>query len=131
MSLRSLLQAGASTLMGLALLPAASSATLLYVASYSGTVTTLNLTIPSGSPSLRSVASSPGCGSDPSWLTLDKATSTLYCLNEGRSSPNGSLASFGTNLSGSLTLKSSVTTPDGPVSAVIYGKGGSGIALAE
>ncbi|KAB5532665.1 Lactonase, 7-bladed beta-propeller-domain-containing protein [Coniochaeta sp. 2T2.1] len=132
MSIRSLLQAGASTLVGLALLPTASSATLLYVASYSGTVTTLNLTATtSGSPSLQSVASSPGCGPNPSWLTLDKATSTLYCLNEGLNSPNGSLASLGTSTNGVLTLKSNVTTPLGPVSAVIYGKGRSGIALAE
>ncbi|KAB5523984.1 Lactonase, 7-bladed beta-propeller-domain-containing protein [Coniochaeta sp. 2T2.1] len=132
MSLRSLLQAGASTLVGLALLPTASSATLLYVASYSGTVTILNLTATtSGSPSLQSVAFSPGCGPNPSWLTLDKATSTLYCLNEGLSSPNGSLASFGTSTNGVLTLKSNVTTPLGPVSAVIYGNGRSGIAMAE
>jgi 6-phosphogluconolactonase (cycloisomerase 2 family) len=132
MSLRSLLQAGASILGGLALLPGACSATLLYVASYSGTVTTLNLTATtSGPPSLASVASLHGCGVSPSWLTLDKATSTLYCLDEGLSTPNGSLAALRTSPSGELTLLSSILTPNGPVSGVIYGSNGSGIALAE
>jgi len=132
MSPRSLLQAGARTLAGLALLPGASSATLLYVASYAGTVTTLNLTgTTPGHASLELVGSSTGCAPNPSWLTLDKATSTLYCLNEGLNTPNGSLAELGTSPSGELSLRSTVTTPSGPVSGVIYGSNGSGIALAE
>lgn len=132
LSLRSLLQTGASTLIGLALLPSASSATLLYVASYVGTVTTLNLSATtSGQRSLDFVAVSPGCGPNPSWLTLDKAKSTLYCLNEGLDSPNGSLASFRISAAGVLTPLSNITTPSGPVSGVIYGTNGAGIALAE
>lgn len=132
MSFRSLLRAGTSALAGLALLPSASSATMLYVASYAGTVTTLNLTTtPSGQPSLESVASSTGCAPNPSWLTLDKATSTLYCLNEGLDTRNGSLASLQTLPNGDLTLRSTTTTPSGPVSGVVYGSDGSGIALAE
>jgi 6-phosphogluconolactonase (cycloisomerase 2 family) len=132
MSLRSILQAAASTLAGLALLPSASSATMLYAASYAGTVTTLNLTTAtSAQPSLESVASSGGCGPNPSWLTLDKATSTLYCLNEGLTAPNGSLASLHTSPNGALTPLSNITTPLGPVSGAIYGSNASGIALAE
>jgi len=131
-SIRSVLRTGANTLVGLALLPTLSSATLLYVASYTGTVTTLNLTTTTcGQPSLEFVASSGACAPNPSWLTLDKSTSTLYCLNEGINFPNGSLASFQTSASGALTPLSNITTPWGPVNGVIYGKKGDGLVLAE
>ena len=117
-------------------LPHASSATLLYVSSYSGTITSLNLTdattTTGGAPaSLQSIASTTGCAPNPSWLTLDYPNSTLYCTDEGLSSPNGSLSAFKTSAAGTLVHLDTVTTILGPVSAVIYGDGGRGLALAE
>ena len=116
-------------------LPHASSATLLYVSSYSGTITTLNLTgatTTTGAPaSLQFIASTTDCAPNPSWLTLDYPNSTLYCTNEGINSRNGSLSAFKTNDDGTLVHLDTVTTIQGPVSAAIYGEGGRGLALAE
>lgn len=122
--------AGATTLG-----PYSASATLLYASSYSGTVTTLNLTLPTGAgganASLEAVSSSRGCAPNPSWLTLDAAAGVLYCTDEGLSTRNGTLSSFRTSKSGVLAQLDKVDTINGPVSAVIYGEGGRGLALAQ
>ncbi len=116
-------------------LPSVSSATLLYVTSYSGTLTTLNLTTSATSngthSTLEQVTVSNGCSGNTSWLTLDSANGILYCLDEGFDKPNGTLVSFKTSKNGTLTQLSKVPTIGGPVSAVIYGNNGSGLAVAE
>jgi hypothetical protein len=111
-----------------------SSATLLYVASYAGTVTTLNLTLPSGnfsSASLEAISTSTGCATSPSWLTLDFPRSVLFCMDEGLTTPLGSLTSFQTNVDGSLVQLDQLSVISGPVSGVIYGDGRDGLALAH
>lgn len=111
-----------------------SSAVLLYVASYSGTVTTLNLTLPIGDEIavLEAVSSTDGCAGSPSWLTLDYANSVLYCTDEGLTSgEEGSLSAFSTNEDGSLELLDKVSTVLGPVSAVVYGHDSRGLAVAH
>lgn len=111
-----------------------SSATLLYVSSYAGTVTTLNLTLPSGdtcAAALEAISTSTGCGSSPSWLTLDSSKSVVYCLDEGLSTPAGTLSSLQTNSDGSLVQIDQLSVISGPVSAVIYGDSGDGLALAQ
>lgn len=131
MALRSLLTAG-TLAFGL---PSATSASLLYVSSYAGTITTFNLSLSNldhaTEAHLQSIASSDGCAPNPSWLTLDYSNSTLYCLDEGLSSRNGSLSSYSTADDGTLVRLDKVTTILGPVSGVIYGTGGRGLALAE
>ncbi|KAH6659535.1 Lactonase, 7-bladed beta-propeller-domain-containing protein [Truncatella angustata] len=111
-----------------------SSATLLYVSSYAGTVTTLNLTLPSvdntTTAALEAISSSTGCASSPSWLTLDSTKSVLYCTDEGLTTPLGSLSSFQTNSDGNLVQLDQLSVISGPVSAIIYG-GGEGLALAQ
>ncbi|KAK6085605.1 extracellular aldonolactonase [Seiridium cupressi] len=110
-----------------------SSATLLYVSSYAGTVTTLDLTLPSGNTSaaLEAISTSTGCASSPSWLTLDSSKSVLYCADEGLTTPLGSLTSFQTNVDGSLVQLDQLSVISGPVSAVVYGDAGDGLALAQ
>jgi hypothetical protein len=111
-----------------------SSATLLYVSSYAGTVTTLNLILPSGNASspaaLQTVSISTGCASSPSWLTLDDAKSVLYCLNEGLTGLS-SVSSFKTSSNGSLVQLDQLDVISGPVAAVIYGGDRDGLALAQ
>ncbi|KAK6210479.1 hypothetical protein LQW54_006226 [Pestalotiopsis sp. IQ-011] len=124
---------GAAGLLSLPLVTP-SAATLLYVASYAGTVTTLNLTLSSGanySASLEAISTSTGCASSPSWLTLDTPNSVLYCTDEGLSTPLGSLSSFQTNDDGTLVQLDQISVISGPVSAVIYGEDGDGLALAH
>lgn len=103
----------------------------LYVSSYDGKVTTLNLTSTSGSDSpqpISTIATSKGCGANPSWLLLDHPSATLYCVDEGFDT-GGSLSSLRTNDDGSLTALNRVTTKVSPVSAVFFGT--KGLAMAH
>ena len=106
------------------------SASLLYVASYSGFVTTLNLTQgEDGASSLDAVAESDGCATAPSWLTLDKENAVMYCMDEGFGTwPNGSFVSFQTNDDGTLTVLDKEVTINGPVSSVPYGENSIAVA---
>lgn len=103
------------------------SATNLFVSSYSGVITTLSLTssnLTSKNNSLlyhlTPISNNTGCSPSPSWLTLDSSTQTLYCLDEGLTTPNGSLSSYTIGPSGSLTQLHRAATISGPVSGVIY-----------
>ncbi|KAK5047602.1 hypothetical protein LTR84_006699 [Exophiala bonariae] len=109
------------------------SATNLFVSSYSGEITSLALSESNGTVSLDTTFSNAGCGPNPSWLTVDPSRGLLFCLNEGLTSPNGSLSSFTINRNGSLTRVQNETTISGPVSGVIYGNsaGKQAIGLAH
>ena len=81
---------------------------------------------------LETAATTDGCGGSPSWLTLDYMNSVLYCLDEGiKDGKNGSLTSFTTNENGTLTPLAKMSTVLGPVSAVVYGENGYGLAVAH
>ncbi|OAA68870.1 3-carboxymuconate cyclase [Cordyceps fumosorosea ARSEF 2679] len=115
---------------------AAANPNILYVTSYAGTITTLNLTEttpPAGGkyPSVKAVATSDGCKASPSWLTLKQPCPMLYCIDEGLETPGGSLSSYRTNDDGTLTQIGKVTTAPGPVSGVFYGAKGHGFAMAH
>ncbi|KAF9632501.1 putative extracellular aldonolactonase protein [Lasiodiplodia theobromae] len=98
------------------------SATNLFVTSYGGTLTTVSLdSAEDGSYSLNTAYSSTGCGSSPSWLTLDSERGILYCLDEGLTSTNGTINSLLVGEDGGLTLVSSQQAISGPVSSVLYG----------
>ncbi|KAK4869246.1 hypothetical protein LT330_006246 [Penicillium expansum] len=99
---------------------AASVATKIYAASYSGTVTTLSPKSNNGSYGLSIVAQTKDCGISPSWLTLDATNNLILCLNEGIGAPNGSLTSFKVNSNGSLTTLDVLETVSGPVMSAIY-----------
>lgn len=110
------------------------SATNLFVASYAGDITTLSLTEVNGTYSLEKTHYNDGCSPNPSWLTLDPNHGTLYCLDEGLETTNGSLSSFTIQKNGQLDLVEKQKTISGPVSGVIYGNPASGkraIALAH
>ena len=109
------------------------SATSLYVSSYTGNIAALSLTVNNGSYSLRKTGSYPQCGPNPSWLTIDNSRGLLFCLNEGLTTPNGSLSSFTINDDGSLSHVQNTTTISGPVSGITYGSaaGRRAIALAH
>lgn len=101
----------------------------LYVSSYCGHVTTLDVRPLTHSqcdnkgPFRLNQVSSTYTGGNPSFLTIDKARSTLYCLDEGLTSTCGSLASFRMNQDGSLALLDKKATPGGPVSGALYHRG--------
>lgn len=105
---------------------------LVYVSSYSGVISTLNLTTTAGRINqLTPIKTSNGCAANPSWLTLDRPNAVMYCTDEGFAGPDGSLSSFRTNSDGSLTRLGRIATLGGPVSGVKYGEKGRGFALAH
>lgn len=67
---------------------------------------------------------------NPSWLTKDPNNNVVYCVDEGLSVPNGSLASYQTSPSGELTQIDRHSVISGPVSSVVYNKG-QGLAVAH
>lgn len=107
-------------------------ATNLFVSSYAGTVSTLSLSESGGKYNLTKTATTEACGPNPSWLTIDANRGLLFCLNEGLTSPNGSLSSFTINDDGTLDHVQNTTTISGPVSGAIYGsRNKRAIALAH
>lgn len=115
---------------------AAAARELLFVSSYAGTVTTLNGTALSGGaggnvPAMKAIRTTDGCKASPSWLELDRKDALLYCIDEGLSTPGGSLSSYRTNCDGSLTQLGKIPTISGPVSGTFYGENGKGFAMAH
>jgi 6-phosphogluconolactonase (cycloisomerase 2 family) len=129
--------AAAAAATGLPPLAGSTSATLLYVTSYAGTVTTLNLDLGPGKPKgpaagkLETVASTTACGANPSWLALDYSKSFVYCLDEAWGQDAGAVTSFYTNANGSLTPIAKANLIAGPVSIAEFGVGGHGLAIAS
>ncbi|KAI0431623.1 Lactonase, 7-bladed beta-propeller-domain-containing protein [Xylaria sp. FL1042] len=112
------------------LLAGSTSATLLYVTSYAGTVTTLDL-VDGATSKLETVASTTACGANPSWLTLDYPKSFVYCLDEAWGQPTGAITSFYTNANGSLVPLATAELIAGPVNIAEFGVGGHGLAIAS
>ena len=106
------------------------SSTLLHAASYSGLITTLNLTLPdsdsdSSSASLATVSETDACGGSPAWLEVDDGV--VYCSDEGLTTVTGSVAML--RGGGGLEGLGRLETAQGPVSSVRFGE--SGLAVAH
>lgn len=114
--------------------PAPAAATVLFASSYSGAITTLNFTLSGNNgtqSTLQNISTSNGCAPSPSWLTLDKPNAKLYCTDEGLTTDHGTVSSFTTGPDGKLEQLSKVDTISGPVSAVLFGEKGAGLAVAQ
>ncbi|KAH8678802.1 Lactonase, 7-bladed beta-propeller-domain-containing protein [Tricladium varicosporioides] len=108
----------------------ATGSTKLYVSSYAGTITSLDLSKTAGGYSLKSVAVNTGSAPSTTWIEKDPTKSIIYVLDEGFTSPNGSFAAYTTSASGALTQINRLMTLGGPVSSVLY-NGGKSIAVAH
>lgn len=109
----------------------AASATYLYVASYSGALTTLSFAEAECGNTLVEVASTQECATAPSWLTLDASKNVLYCADEGFGTwPNGNIVAFAPLADGSLEVISKELTFVGAVSFVLYGENDTGLGVA-
>ncbi|KAL7626556.1 hypothetical protein AAE478_003328 [Parahypoxylon ruwenzoriense] len=99
----------------------------IYVASYAGPVFRLAFTSnDDGSYSLQETKSTLDCGSNPSWLEIDQATGTLFCLNAAFYAPNASsVASFSTE---DFSVFDNITTDSFPVQSTFYAPNRLGIA---
>jgi len=108
------------------LLASPAAAEIIYATSYNDhAVTALNL----DKGSLTVLGRSYDCGSEPTWLTLDKSKDLLYCLNEGWGGA-ASITSFKTAKNGSLETLDVLPVLKSPVSATLFGKGDSNLAIA-
>ncbi|KAL9046125.1 MAG: hypothetical protein Q9214_000955 [Letrouitia sp. 1 TL-2023] len=102
-------------------LATALSATRLYVSSYTGIITTLDLTETHAGYNLERLTTTGGCSPNATWLHLDTKHHNLYCLDEGVVSTNGSLTSFKIDpKSGSLKQVQHGPIFAAPVHAAIY-----------
>lgn len=116
--------------LSLLLLGGQASATYLYVSSYTGVITTLELKGSGSKTTLEAVSSNDECGVSPSWLTLDPSDGVVYCTDEGFSGPPGTITSFATHEDGSLSVLDAQDTFVGGVSAVLYGENANGLGVA-
>lgn len=103
-----------------ATLAVVASSTKLYVSSYTGNVTTLDLAHRNGSYELATVDTTGGCGANASWLQIDPRHENLYCLDEGIISGNGSINSFKIDASDIPKPNNHALTYDAPVNSAIY-----------
>ncbi|KAG8529046.1 uncharacterized protein KY384_005680 [Bacidia gigantensis] len=103
-------------------LAATASATKLYVSSYTGNITTLDLAHGSnGTHKLSLIDSTPGCAANASWLRIDSKNRNLFCIDEGIVSANGSLNSFKIDAQGALKqVEKGLKTLIAPVNAAIF-----------
>lgn len=96
----------------------------LFAASYSGAVTTLQLTSSASSGNstynLEAIASSKACTPAPSWLTLDKTHDVLYCSGVTANS-TGILHSLSIEANGSLNELDEIPTAGGAAASATYG----------
>ena len=91
-------------LLSSAVLAVHGNAVNLFVADSGGNLTTLTLTESRNGHKLSVTSKTPDCQPNPSWLTLDRSSRVLYCLDRGGSaSTSGSLNSFSIGKNGALT----------------------------
>jgi len=111
--------------------PGSSSKAILWATHYDGTLSTLTFTVSGSAYSLVSSSKQTTCGTQPSWLTYDATTSTLYCLDEYYIS--GQLFSYAVGSSGIPSQTSKVTTVANGLHSTLYGgSNGKGyIAIAH
>jgi 6-phosphogluconolactonase (cycloisomerase 2 family) len=105
--------------------------TNLYVASYSGVVTSLSLHHNSnGTYSLQKLSSTNGSAPNPSWLTLDNTNQILYATDEGLNAAHGTVVSFKVDSHGQFKEVARVKTLVGCVNSGTYGDG-TALAVAH
>ncbi|PHH65894.1 hypothetical protein CDD81_1263 [Ophiocordyceps australis] len=109
-------------------------AKFVYVSSYSGKITTLALNglesmgnrtraqNNSTVAQLQRVDETEGCGTSPSFLTLDAQRRTVFCVNEDFAGGQGSLGVFETGCNGRLRAQSQVESGAGPVFSALFAK---------
>ncbi|KPM38646.1 hypothetical protein AK830_g7910 [Neonectria ditissima] len=107
-------------------------AVTLFAADSGGNVTTLSFTGSGNNYTLAVTAKTAECEVNPSWLSVDKASRVLYCLDRGgSSSTSGSLNSFSIEDSGALTRLDRVLAPLSGVAGNIVTTGNGARAIVS
>ena len=111
-----------STTTSLLALAASASARTLYVSSYTGAITTLNMTNPTNKTyQLAQVAVDNHSSPNASWLELDAKNNNLFSLDENIIGLNGSINSYKVDpATGLLKAVTRHATPAAPVNSALY-----------
>jgi 6-phosphogluconolactonase (cycloisomerase 2 family) len=96
------------------------TATRLYVASYGGSITSLNY-LGRNFNSTPVVSQNSDCGPSPSWLVWEDDRRVLHCLDEGIDRPSGSLVSYSVDMNGLLVKLGKTSVPPNPVHGSLLG----------
>lgn len=99
------------------------SATFLYVSSYLGTITTLELEKEDNGYSLEAIAVDFKAPQNTSFLVLNRRKSVVYSVEEGLDVKDGYLATYETTSWGALHQIDRHVTLNGPVHQVVYNHG--------
>jgi hypothetical protein len=95
----------------------------IFVSHYTGTITNLNFDLESNGTYSLSTNNSIKIGGQPSWMTWDASSRTIYASDEsGFGSASITAVSAATN--GGLSQLAKATAPLGAVANVLYGNGG-------
>lgn len=101
----------------------------IFVSHYSGTISTLNFNLEGDGTYSLSTNNSITIGGQPSWMTWDSASRTIYASDE-TTFTRGSLTAVSAAINGDLTQLAKASAPGGGVANVIYGNGGY-VAIAH
>ena len=114
------------------LIPFASvaAAAHLYVSSYIGTITTLDIAFRNHAYELSTLSVDHAAPANTSFLLLHPPKNVVYCVEEGFGLPNGYISTYKTSRSGKLTQIDRHATLGGPVHQVAY-NGGKALAVAH
>jgi len=103
----------------------------IFVSHYDGFVTALTLTSISGGAYSLSTNSTLTIGGQPSWITFDSSSRTLYVADETGYGTSASLTAVSAATNGGLSLLGKANAPLGAVANVLYGSGNGFIANAH
>lgn len=112
--------------------PALAQAFNLYATHYSGHLYTVQFE--PDKQVIRVKNKQDDCGTAPSWLTLDRDSKTLYCLDESGSAADGTrgnLTTYSVAVDGTLAKQVQIETLPGAVHGTVYGNNKKFIALAN
>lgn len=104
----------------LLLLLGCAQAANIFVSHYSGTISTLNFNSDSDGTYSLTTNSSVTVGGQPSWMTWDSATRTIYASDE-TTFGSGSLTAISASTNGGLEQLAKATASGGGVANVLYG----------
>lgn len=110
----------------------AASPAILYAASYSGGITSLELGSTDSGYSLKNISEASECGSNPVWLEHDKDNNLMYCSDEAGTVGVFKVGAMNSSEAGKLESMTEMYTSYAPVASTRFNTSDwSGIAFAH
>lgn len=120
------------TMVASAAVTQAASPAILYAASYSGGITSLELDSADSGYSLKKIFQASECGSNPVWLEHDKENNLMYCSDEAGSVGVFKVGAVNSSAAGVLESMTEMNTSYAPVASTRFNTSDwRGIAFAH